>query len=65
MMLPNRTRQSYSDLESVQIIIDKEICSIFPIDDFSTETTLNFCAIAKNSAVKTLRVTLLHLIDDQ
>ena len=64
-MLPNRTRQSYSDLEFVQMIIDKKICNIFSIDDFSTEAISNICVIAKSSAVKTLRVTLLHLIDDQ
>ncbi len=63
---PSLTRQSYSDLESVSSIIDKEkIFQIRWMIDLMTESTSNSYVIAYSFAASTLLIILLHFVKNQ
>jgi hypothetical protein len=64
-VVPSLTKQSYKDFESVQRISGSEIHRIFLIVNLIAAPILNPYTIPYSSDAKTLRVTLLHLIDDQ
>jgi hypothetical protein len=64
-MMSRRTRQSYRDLLSMTSIREMRMSSIFVKIAFSIESTSKSWIIANNSAASTLRITLLHFIDDQ
>ena len=64
-VVPNFTKQSYKDFESVQMRSGRVIRKIFSSVDLIVASTSNPCAIPYSSEARTLRVTLLHLIEDQ
>jgi hypothetical protein len=64
-MMSRRTRQSYRDLLSMTSIREMRMSSIFVKVAFSIESTSNSWIIAKSLAVRTLRVTRLHFIENQ
>jgi hypothetical protein len=59
------TRQLYNDFESVHKTIGIGCCSIFLSVVLTAALTSKPCAIAYSSEASTLRVTRLHLIEDQ
>ena len=63
-VVPNLTKHSYSDLESVQRISGKSILSTLSIVDLTKAPMSNPWAILYSFEAKTLLVTLLHLIED-
>ncbi len=64
VMMSNLTRQSYKDLKSVTKISEMRSSILLRVI-FKIESTSNSWIIAYSSAASTLRVTRLHLIDDQ
>src|SRR5438045_3640618 len=65
-VVPSLTKQSYSDLESVQSVIGScSSCRILSIVILIAAAVLNPWAIPYSSDARMLRVTHLHLIDDQ
>lgn len=62
-VVPSLTRQSYSDFESVQRTSSRSIFSTFSIVAL-IEAPISKWTIAYNLEARTLRVTLLHLVDD-
>ena len=64
-IVPNLTRQSNRDFESVHRTSGRLIWSALSIVDFIVAVISNPWAIAYSSEASTLLVTLLHLVDDQ
>src|SRR6266568_8695391 len=65
-VVPSLTKQSYRDFKSVQRVIgSRSSCRIFSMVALIAAPVSNPWAIPYSSDAKTLRVTRLHLIDDQ
>jgi len=63
-VVPNLTKHSYNDFESVHRINGKSIPSTLSIVDLTKAPISKPWAILYNSEAKTLLVTLLHLVED-